>query len=80
MLEEEDDEDEEDVPPAPRSAPAGFRIVDEPPPAASLVPRDAEQQTLVGRSMLYCWPSVGWCVGVITKERGQRRQALQDGR
>ena len=60
-------------PPAPRCAPEGFRIVDEPPPAAALVPKDPEQQTLVGRSMLYCWPSVGWCVGLIKEANGDRR-------
>ena len=32
IIDDEDDEDEADVPPAPRSAPEGFRIVDEPPP------------------------------------------------
>ena len=77
MIEDEDDEDEEDAPPAPRSAPEGFRIVDKPPPAAALVPKDPEQQTLVGRSMLYCWPSVGWCVGLITEANGDRRFKME---
>ena len=36
--------------------------------------------TLVGRSLLYCWPSVsvGWCVGVIT-EAGTDRRFKLDG-
>jgi hypothetical protein len=77
MIEDEDDEDEEDAPPAPRSAPEGFRIVDEPPPAAALVPKDPEQQRLVGRSMLYCWPSVGWCIGLIKEANGDRRFKME---
>ena len=76
ILEEEDEEDEEDAPPAPRDAPDGFRIVDEPPPAAALVPKDPAQQSLVGRSLLYCWPSVGWCVGVVAEANGDRRFKL----
>ena len=71
------DEDEEDAPPAPRSAPEGFRFVDEPPPAAALEPKDPAQLTLVGRSLLYCWPSVGWCVGVIKEANGDRRFKME---
>ena len=77
MLEEDDDEDEDDAPPAPRVAPEGFRIVEEPPPAATLVPKDPAQQTLVGRSMLYCWPSVGWCVGYIKEANSDRRYKME---
>ena len=78
MLEEEDDEDEEDAPPAPRSAPEGFRVVDELPPAAALMPKDPAQETLVGRSLLYCWPSVSWCVGMI-KEANTDKRFKMDG-
>ena len=77
MLEEEDEEDDDDAPPAPRSAPEGFRIVDEPPPAAALVPKDPAQAPLVGRSLLYCWPSVGWCVGIIKEANGDRRFKME---
>eukprot|EP00966_Prymnesium_polylepis_P022050 506753-Prymnesium_polylepis.1 len=73
IIDEEDEEDEEDAPPAPREAPEGFRIVDEPPPAAALVPKDPAQETLVGRSVLFCWQAVGWCVGVITEANGDKR-------
>ena len=37
------------------------------------MPKDPAQQTLVGRSVLYCWPSVGWCVGIIKEANGDRR-------
>ena len=47
--------------------------MEEPPPAATLVPKDPAQQTLVGRSLLYCWPSVVWCVGIIKEANGDRR-------
>ena len=47
--------------------------MEEPPPAATLVAKDPAQQTLVGRSLLYCWPSVVWCVGIIKEANGDRR-------
>jgi hypothetical protein len=74
-LEDSDDEDEDDVPPAPRTPPAGYEIVDQPnfPPAA-LEPKRPEQQQLVGKSILYRWPSVGWCVGVVTEANGDSRK------
>jgi hypothetical protein len=31
---------------------------------------------LVGRSMLYCWLSVGWCVGVIKEANSDRRRKM----
>ena len=37
------------------------------------MPKDPAQQTLVGCSLLYCWPSVGWCVGVIKEANGDKR-------
>ena len=55
----------------------GFKIADEPPSAEQLtfskekeVPGDA----LVGVSILYNWPVVGWCVGQIVE--AQHRWAL----
>lgn len=77
IIDEDDDEDEDDAPPAPRTAPVGFEIVDEPPPAAALTPKDPAQETLVGRSILYCWPSVGWCVGLITEANTDRRFKME---
>ena len=37
------------------------------------MPKDPAQATLVGRSMLFCWQAVGWCVGVITEANGDKR-------
>ena len=31
---------------------------------------------LVGRSMLYCGLSVGWCVGVVKEANGDRRRKM----
>ena len=31
---------------------------------------------LVCHSMLYCWLSVGWCVGVIKEANGDRRRKM----
>jgi hypothetical protein len=72
-----DDEDEDDVAPAPRTAPAGYEIVEQPDfPPAALEPKAPEQQQLVGKSMLYRWPSVGWCVGVVTEANGDGRRCV----
>ena len=78
VLDDDDDDDDDDAPPAPCEAPVGFRIVDEPPSLAALTPKDPRpaQQMLVGRSMLYCWLSVGWCVGVIKEANGDRRRKM----
>ena len=48
------DSDEEDAPPAPRTAPVGFRIAPSSmvPSAAMLQPKPPEQQQLVGRALL----------------------------
>ena len=29
--------------------------------------------------MLYCWPSVGWCVGLIKEANGDRRFFKMEG-
>ena len=77
-LDEVDDYDEEtDEPPAPREAPDGWRIVEEPPPAAALEPKAPAQQQLVGRSLLFKWAVVGWCVGVIESANGDRRKTMR---
>ena len=76
-----DDEDEDDAPPAPRTTPAGFTIASSPTfSPAALTPKAPEQEQLVGRSILYHWPSVGWCVGLITEaNRDGRRTIMIDG-
>lgn len=67
ILDDEDDADEEDAPPAPCLAPEGFFIAEAPPPAIQLAfsktPSPANE--LVGKSILFKWPVVGWSVGVI---------------
>lgn len=76
-----DDEDEDDFPPEPRKAPAGFKIVEAPNfPHEALTPKTAEQQQLVGRSLLYYWAAVGWCVGVVTEANtdGRRKIKIED--
>ena len=77
-----DDEDEEDAPPAPRTAPEGFEILETPDfPEAVLTPKSLEQEQLVGRSLLYNWPSVGWCVGVVTQANTDKRKTIKiDGK
>ena len=59
-----------------------FTIVEKPnfPPEA-LTPKAPEQEQLVGCSLLYCWPSVGWCVGVVTEANTDGRRTLDvDGK
>ena len=79
-LDDDDPEsDEEDAPPAPRTAPVGFRIV---PPSmmpsqAMLEPKAPEQQQLVGRTILYNWAGVGWCAGVVQELNADRRKTMQ---
>ena len=75
-LDEEDDPDDEDAPPAPREAPDGFAFAATPPAEAALAySKEAllAADALVGKSILFNWPVVGWHVGVI-----QRR--VLDGR
>jgi hypothetical protein len=40
------------------------------------LPKHPAQLTLVGRSVLYCWESVGWCVGLITKANLDKRHKM----
>ena len=77
VVDSSDNEDDADAPPAPRDAPDGFRFVDEPPNADALTPKHPAQLTLVGRSLLYCWESVGWCVGVITEANLDKRRTVE---
>ena len=57
--------DPTDAPPRPFVAPEGWRIVDEPPPAAALVHGSAEHGELVGRSLLCNFDGFGWQPGTI---------------
>jgi hypothetical protein len=68
VLDEDDDSDEEDAPPAPCLAPAGFYIVDIAVISSEqlLFSKEASlADDLVGMWILYKWPVVGWCVGII---------------
>ena len=70
-LDEEDDADDEDAPPAPREAPDGFAFAATPPTEAALAyskePLLLAADALVGESILFNWPVVGWHVGVIQR-------------
>ena len=52
---------------APKEAPAGFRLTTSPPSAQMLAfsKEASAADELVGRSILYNWPVVGWCIGTI---------------
>jgi hypothetical protein len=63
-LDDEDDEDP-DVPPAECVAPSGFSIITDLPSERLLRVGTAEHVTMQGRFILYNWPVVGWCLGVI---------------
>lgn len=65
--EDEDDPDEDDAPPSPKEAPVGFRLAASPPSTEMLAfsKEASAADELVGCSILYNWPVVGWCVGTI---------------
>ena len=76
ILDDEDDPDDDDAPPAPKVAPPGFRIRAEPPPEEHLAfskEEAAPGDDLVESSILYRWPSVGWCVGKIVERNANYR-------
>ena len=77
ILDDEDDEDEGDAEPAPCTPTLGFHFAASPPPAEALETKNPAQQVLVGESVLYCWPSVGWCVGVIKEANTDRRYKMK---
>eukprot|EP00966_Prymnesium_polylepis_P303653 7014418-Prymnesium_polylepis.2 len=67
-LDDDDEADENDAPPAPRVAPEGFTISLTPPSGAALAfskQESAAADALVGKSILYNWPVIGWHVGVL---------------
>ena len=43
-----------------------------------LEPKNPLQEMLVGELVLYCWASVGWCVGIV-KEANTDRRFKMDG-
>ena len=75
-LDDEDEPDEDDEPPAPCEAPEGFVFTEMPPSEDSLAfskEASAAADALVGKSIIFHWPVIGWHVGTI-----QRR--VTDGR
>jgi hypothetical protein len=82
IVDDEDDPDEDDPPPTPKEPPQGYRLVTSPPSEEMLAfSKDASPaDELVGRSILYNWPVVGWCVGTITTRNTDGRVSkLMDG-
>ena len=81
VVDDEDDEDEGDVPPAPKEAPAAFRLAASPPPPEALAfSKDVSPaaDALLGRSLLFKWPVIGWCVGqIVSRNTDARRLAKQ---
>jgi hypothetical protein len=63
-LDEEDDGDP-NLPPAECVAPSGFSLRADRPSESLLHVGTAEHATLRGQCILYNWPVVGWCFGVI---------------
>ena len=68
-LDDEDDEDEE-LPPTPRTPPEGFKFAAAAPTEEALKfskQPAAAADALVGSSILFHWPVIGWHVGVIQR-------------
>jgi hypothetical protein len=69
-LDDEDEEDEDDAPPAPREPPTGFTISTSPPTLAALAfskQAAADADALIGKSILFHWPVIGWYAGVLQR-------------
>ena len=57
-------------------APEGFFIAEAPPPAEQLTfsKKASPANELLGKSILFNWPVVGWAVGVIKDRNHDARQ------
>lgn len=78
-LDDEDDTDDADSL-APFTAPQGWRLVSTPPSACALEfarGDSAPADELVGRTLLFNWAAVGWCVGTITRRNKDSRRKLE---
>ena len=76
VVDSEDEEDEDDAPLAPFEAPPGFAIAEAPPPEEQLAfskEAEAPADALVGRSVLFKWPAIGWCIAEITERNVDAR-------
>ena len=61
---------------------SGYRAMAEPPPAEALEPKKDAQEILFSTTMMYRWPSVGWCFRRQNRRHhqgGQQGQAAHDG-
>ena len=75
-LDDDDEADEDDAPAAARVAPEGFTIALTPPSVEALAfskEESAAADVLVGKSILYHWPVIGWHVGVLQQRITDRR-------
>jgi hypothetical protein len=63
FIKDEDEPDDDEAPPAPKEAPRGFRLAATPPSDEMLAfsKELSAADELVGYSILYNWPVVGWC-------------------
>jgi hypothetical protein len=80
VLDEDDESDDDDVQMAQLQAPDGWRLVTTPPSAAALEfsrGESAAADELVGRTLLFNWAVVGWCVGKITRRNKDARRKLE---
>ena len=61
-----------------RALPAGYTVVDEPPPAELLGAERSEQsEDLRGRQLLFNWRGVGWVSGHIIRSNKDRRVKIK---
>ena len=68
--------DDDDASPAPFTLPAGYRVAESQPTPSQLEFKNQEAEQLVGKKILFNWPGVGWCVGVITERNTDGRRKV----
>ena len=74
-----DDPDFDDEDPLPYEIPSGFVQAAEPPTAEQLLfsKEPSAGDSLVGRSILFHWQVVGWCLGVISSRNTDARRRVE---
>ena len=73
---DDDDDNDDGAQPAECIPPSGFSIVKDIPPAETLTLGSPLHKALVGQHLLYRWPLVGWCYGVIHVANTDRRRKV----
>jgi len=73
---DDEDPDSDDAPAAPCEPPPGFCFLLDPPSPRMLLPGTPEHATLKGRQLLYRWPVVGWCLGVVLVANRDARRTI----